>query len=275
MAKKPRMYWYEPGQVWVPTNTSILSILPKEWMGSWTAKESRLYIENHCPFDEVYGVYEVRKEDLYEANNAARNISKRALGKGLGIHKLFEQDLQGVDLLITDETGDEITTIQEFRKWQLDHEAETLAVEQVAVTPDYGTRIDWVCRLNSSAWQSKRWCTRHGVEHPQPITRHVCIVDFKTSAAFYDEMGYQLAAQAYAESKSQGYYGFTRLIMRINTLKHKLYVKHYDDLRDWYVFDATRALYCQLTDWEHKYAHLPHDSQPEPASEKAAQAVCK
>jgi hypothetical protein len=229
-------------------------------MGPWAVKEMHNFIASNCEFDEVYGCYEVSKEQLYQAKNAYRDKSETALDKGLGIHEIFEMILKGEPLPAMPDScvEDYLATIEVFREWIKTYNAKTIFVEKEYVTDRFGTRIDWVVELDSSAWQSKRWCTKHDLTFPQPVTRHYCVVDFKTSAAFYDEMGLQLAAQCLAlDGTKVGVGERTRLIMRINTEKHKLYVKHYGDEWDYCEFMSWCNTYWKHYKWESKYAHAP------------------
>lgn len=163
---KPR--FYPVGDKWYPSVTTILSVLGKNALIQWAANEAVDYICKTSSVDDP---------NLYEnARTAYKRKSEKALDIGTQFHDLAERWLKNEYMYKNtkpeDVTDDVKEMMDNFVDWCNKHSVKPIAVEQKVIGDGYAGRVDLIAEID-------------GI---------ITIADIKTSKAYYDDMGLQLAA---------------------------------------------------------------------------------
>ena len=170
--KKNHRYTTNSGDWW-PGVTSILSVLPKGWLAPWAAKLASECVKEKIKPNTKYSREEI-EEICYLAKTAHTRKKELAGESGSSIHDLIEQFIKtGVDPKLPDDL-EIVAGYENFKKWLKENKVEWLGSEILLGSEKHkfaGT-ADAVARINDK----------------------LCLVDFKTGQAIYDEYAIQLAA---------------------------------------------------------------------------------
>jgi len=239
---KPRFYPTKQGNL--PSVTTILSVLSKPALIQWAADEAVKYLQSEyraCEGIMVRSAFE-------EARFAYKGISREALETGTGVHGMIELYFDGLinedaDLrflqAIEATDDDSYAMIENFVHWCAKHDVHPIAVEKKVIGNGYAGRVDLVAEINAF-WKTKSWCKKNGVEWTKATQKErvVAVMDVKTSKAYYEEMGMQLAAYASAYCKelrdtifSAAKFPDSMGIIRIDKKSHRVNYKDYT--KDW------------------------------------------
>ena len=167
--------------------TSITGMLQKFALVQWAANESVNWLKSNWP-DTFEGWTQEQFEAYFNnARYAYKNIAEEAADTGTDFHSLAETYLRTVyetcdyDYVMPEGLDDSTSQmLSNFIAWCEKNEIQPLMIEQKIIGDGYGGRCDLVC-------DCKRFWDKS-----DEIVR--CVMDIKTSKAYYDEMGIQLAA---------------------------------------------------------------------------------
>ncbi len=174
---------YEKDGIQYPSVTTILGLLDKPALISWSANCAVEYVSEHM--DAMQDITDVHRgeEVLENAKKAWREKRDDSASSGTMVHKAIEAYIGGLDfgsLLQNDEAK---RGFEAFLSWEKKNHVEWLEseVEVFSLKHGYAGRFDVIAKVNGFR----------------------TLIDFKTSKGIWDEMSYQLCAyrQAYNENK--------------------------------------------------------------------------
>jgi len=225
---EPRIYWHEDKPV--PSVSTITKIFRNGIPFDWPAKRA-------MDFVKMYGLDPdgIDIEDICDdaVGDAARYMDEAA-ALGTAVHESMEAYFK--EKIITPAPLDAPyldghiyrTMLSRARKWCEKHNVEPILVEAAMTSPKYGGTIDLFCELDSTAFETKRWCTQRGLDFPRPKRRVKALVDWKVAAGYYEDMPVKLAAY-FSLLRNYGYEPEAMLIGRFSKNTGSLNIKDYTD----------------------------------------------
>jgi len=213
---------YEKDGIEYPRCTEIISDCTNKSGGlvQWAANQAVEWIRDNC--DEVQEsdsdapLYLLSKEDLELARFAYKDTSKTALDVGSQVHQAIEDFLSNKQAVLTSEQAEK--AFEAFLDWKAKNKLEPIALEQTV----YGDR--WAGTLDYYGYYKGK----------------LCVIDWKTSKAFYPEMRYQVAAY---RSCTDGVEGCGVLMLDKETGMPKFHDTSKTYVQDLKVFNAMVELY--------------------------------
>jgi len=181
--------YYEKDGKWLARCTKIISDCTDKSapLTQWAANMVVGWIEENCEFTDIItkdgfehqSVYVVTDDHLDSARKNFREVSQAALDVGSEVHaaiekylllKMQEETPENWEFPFGSEQG--LRAFDAFLKWQREHELKPIALEQTVYGNGWAGTCDYV------GWFAGK----------------LYVIDWKSSAGYYPEMRYQVAA---------------------------------------------------------------------------------
>jgi hypothetical protein len=177
----PNSHRYKYDGQWVPAVTTILNRLAKPALIQWAADQAVEHIIRECPrIDENVdqGEYRVFSDQLEAARKAHAKTRDAAGDVGTALHEYARARLAGEKVALPDADEPTQKVVAAFEEWRAGHEIIPLGLER---------------RVYSLKHNFAGTCDFFGT-----IDGRLCVLDFKTGKAIYDEFWLQTAGYACA-----------------------------------------------------------------------------
>ena len=191
---KPRIYWHK--QKPVPSVSTICKMFNSGIPFNWPATRAMTYVKN-CMVDYAFNLADA----CDEAVGDAERYMDECAALGTAIHDAISESFKTGVRTNGNTTNEEIMDdfiyqklINNAWKWIDKFHVEPILVEAAMSNDRYAGTLDLYCEIDSESFETKRWCTKHGVSFPQNQRRVKTLLDWKVTNSYYDDMPVKLAA---------------------------------------------------------------------------------
>jgi hypothetical protein len=241
----PRIYFHD--EIAVPSVSTVTKQIKSGVPFNWPAFRAMQYVKDSM-MEPDFNLEDI----LDEAMDDAERYMNATSCLGTAIHETLSQ------YLITGDKEsyytEDMEKLMDFYlyeklldnafKWIEKYHVESILVEKSMTNSMYAGTLDLYCEIDSEAFENKRWCTKHNKEFPQPHRRVKCLLDWKVTKSYYDDMPVKLSAY-WGLLEAYDYKPETALIVRFSRETGSLNVKDYtDEIRDGKItFDLLTVLF--------------------------------
>jgi len=155
--------------------------------------------------------------------------------------------------------------INNMWKWIDKYHVTPILVEKAMSNSMYAGTLDLFCEMDSEGFETKRWCTAHKVDFPQPHRRVQVLLDWKCTKSYYDDMPVKLSAYKHLLEENN-HQPETMLIVRFSKETGSLNVKDYTD--EYVDSFKTFDLACQL--FHHNFKKYLEETEQEATRQRTA-----
>ncbi len=260
----PRLYWHKGKPV--PSVSTVTKMFNNGIPFNWPATRCVNYIKS----DMINPEFSLEDSLEFAIEDAERYIQECS-DLGTLIHDSVAQYfISGVrevviphDMLIDRYLITKM--LNNLWKWIDKYHVVPILVEKAMSNDKYAGTLDLLCEIDSEAIETKRWCTAHKVDFPQPHRRVRALLDWKVTKSYYDDMPIKLSAYKHL-LHAKGYPCDAMIIVRFSkdtgSLNVKDYTAEYED--SFITFD----LACQL--FHHNFRGYLEEQEKEATRQREA-----
>ena len=245
----PRLYWHKGKPV--PSVSTITKIFNNGIPFNWPATRCVAYIKSDM-VDLDFSLEDSLEEAVGDAERYVQSCSVYGTLVHATIADFFVTGKKDPAQFIYENSQDDLfidrfiltKMLNNVWKWIDKYHITPILVEKALSNDKYAGTLDLFCEMDSEGFETKRWCTAHGVEFPQPHRRVRALIDWKITASYYDDMPVKLSAYQNLLWK-EGYKPEAMLIVRFSKETGSLNVKDYSDEYEdsFYTFELACRLF--------------------------------
>lgn len=202
--ENPRIHYYTKhgDKKRLPGVTTITAMMAKPQLIQWAADQAASVLERNVD-------QKITETLINEARYQHRNTKEQAADSGKAVHKWCEEHIKGLNPDMPTDSKI-LNGVTAFLEWKLEHGVEFVSSERIIFSQKY------------------KYCGQMDAE--AIIDGKRCVIDFKTSSGFYNDMRYQVAAYQMAAMEEGTTYEDERIIVRFDKQTGQFEVKRLDNL---------------------------------------------